>query len=182
MLRAGAVSVSKTSLPHDARRVCLARILRAHGVQGAVWVESFTLPPLALKAYAPLQTQGGRALSFAHLQAVRGARLRARFPGVESRAAADELAGEFLFAPREKLPRQDADTWYHADLLGLTAESADGATLGEIVGVHEFGAGPLLEVRPPEGESFFLPFRREHVAKIDLAEKRLVVEHWEGFV
>lgn len=167
--------------PAASSSVCLARILRAQGVRGTVWLESFTDPPLGLQSYAPLRTQGGRCLDLAELQAGRGARVRARFVGVEGRAAAELLAGEWLFAARRALPPQAANVWYHADLLGLSAEDRQGKRLGEIVGVHDFGAGPLLEIRPVKGKSFFLPFAQEHVPHIDLDRARLVIVAWEDF-
>ena len=44
-------------------RVCVAQIGGAHGVRGEVKLRSFTADPLAIKDYAPLESEDG-ATSF----------------------------------------------------------------------------------------------------------------------
>ena len=54
-----------------------------------------------------------------------------------------------LFVPRDRLPAiEEADTFYHADLVGLAAVSEDGAALGTVSAIHNFGAGDLIEIAP----------------------------------
>jgi 16S rRNA processing protein RimM len=40
--------------------------------------------------------------------------------------------------------------------------------------VHDFGAGDLLEVQPSEGASWWLPFTREAVPEVRMAEGRVI--------
>ena len=67
-----------------------------------------------------------------------------------------------LFVPRERLPPiEEADTFYHADLVGLAAVSEDGAALGTVTAIHNFGAGDLIEIAPAAGgEALLLPSTR----------------------
>ena len=82
---------------------------------------------------------------------------------------------EHGFVPREALPPpDDEDEFYVADLVGMAAETPDGAPLGQVKSVHDFGAGDLLEIEPPHGASWWLPFTREAVPKVLLAERRLI--------
>ena len=82
-----------------------------------------------------------------------------------------------LFVPRERLPPPAADEFYHADLIGLAAVTADGAEVGTVVAVHNFGAGDILELRPPAGgTTIMLPFTDAFVPRIDIAGGRIVVE------
>jgi 16S rRNA processing protein RimM len=46
--------------------------------------------------------------------------------------------------------------------------------VGEVVAVQNFGAGDLLEIRPAEGASFYLPLTVENVPTIDVA-RRVVI-------
>ena len=73
------------------------------------------------------------------------------FRGVSDRDAAERLTNLKLFVPRERLPPPAADEFYHADLIGLRAVTADGDEVGTVVAVHDFGAGDLLELRPQAG-------------------------------
>jgi 16S rRNA processing protein RimM len=79
--------------------------------------------------------------------------------------------------PRERLPKiEEADTFYYADLVGLSAVTADGATLGTVTAVHNFGAGDIIEIAAVGGGApLMLSFTEAAVPKIDLTAKQIVV-------
>ena len=160
-----------------ANRICVARIGAAHGVRGEVKLWSFTEDPAAVATYGPLETQDG-AQRF-EIEALRPAKdhFVARIAGVEDRDAADKLRNLDLFIPRARLPKiDDADTFYHADLIGLDAITPDGTRIGTVQALHNFGAGDIIEIRPAEsGDHLMLPFNETTVPTIDLAAKRIVV-------
>src|SRR5690606_31117293 len=94
----------------------------------------------------------------------------------------ERLTNLELYVPRERLPAtEDAATFYQADLVGMRAESATGEVLGEVVGVPNFGAGDLLEVRPANGATFLVPFADPFVPVVDVAAGRVVLELPEDF-
>jgi 16S rRNA processing protein RimM len=76
---------------------------------------------------------------------------------------------------RHALPAPDEGEFYHADLIGLQAVGQDGALLGTVVAVENFGAGDLIEIAPEDGPSRLVPFTRAAVPDIDVAGGRLVV-------
>ena len=160
-----------------AERICVAQIGGAHGIRGEVKLKSFTADPLAVKDYGVLESEDGAA-SFA-IEALRPAKgyLVARLRGVRDRNAAEQLTNLRLFVPRERLPPPAADEFYHADLIGLAAVTAEGTEVGTVVAVHNFGAGDILELRPPAGgATIMLPFTDAFVPRIDIAGGRIVVE------
>ena len=159
-----------------AERICVAQIGGAHGIRGEVKLKSFTADPMAVKDYGPLESEDG-STSFT-IAAVRPAKghLVARFRGVDDRNAAERLAGIKLFVPRERLPPADDEEFYHADLIGLSAVTAAGVAVGTVVAIHDFGAGDILELRPPAGgNTIMLPFTDTFVPDIDIAGGRIVV-------
>jgi len=84
---------------------------------------------------------------------------------------------------RERLPAPEPDEFYLADLVGLAVVDRDGAALGAVVAVHDFGAGPVLEFAPGAGgETVMLPFTEEVVPAVDVAGGRLVVVPPEGLL
>lgn len=164
-----------------AERICVAQIGGAHGLRGEVKLKSFTADPMAVSGYGPLMTEDGSATF--EIEAVRPARghLVARFRGVDDRNAAERLTNVRLFVPRERLPRLATDEFYHADLIGLSAVAADGAAIGTVVAIHDFGAGDILEVQPQAGgTTIMVPFTAACVPSIDIASGRLVVVPPEG--
>ena len=71
--------------------------------------------------------------------------------------------------PRDVLPAtEDEDDFYHADLIGLDAIGLDGAALGKILAVHNFGAGDMLEVRLVSGKQVFVPFTKAAVPEVSV--------------
>src|SRR5690606_30254814 len=86
------------------------------------------------------------------------------------------LKGAKLYIERSVLPPEDdADDFYHADLIGLSVEDEGGAVLGSVRAIYDFGAGDVLEIAPDKGRTFMVPFTREAVPVVDVAGGRLVV-------
>jgi 16S rRNA processing protein RimM len=157
-------------------QVCIARIGAAHGVRGAVKLWTFTEDPFAVTRYGPLLTKDG-ARQFEVAQArVAKDHLVATLKGVTTRDEAERLNGLELYVAREKLPATENDEFYHADLIGLAAVTSTNEPLGEVIAIHNFGAGDIIEIAPPAGTSIMLPFSNAVVPTVDLARRRVVIE------
>ena len=156
--------------------ICVARIGAPHGVRGAVKLWTFTEDPLAVKRYGPLATRdGARSFEVTHAREARG-HLVATLKGIATREEAERLNGIELYIAREKLPQTDTDEYYHADLIGLAAVSAADEPIGRVIAIHNFGAGDIIEIAPPNGATMLLPFTNAVVPTVDLAGGRVVVE------
>lgn len=160
-----------------ANRICVARIGAAHGVRGEVKLWSFTEDPAAVAHYGPLETQDGTRCF--EIEALRAAKdhFVARIAGVNDRDAAEKLRNIELYIPRARLPKiEEADTFYHADLVGLDAVAPDGTRVGTVHALHNFGAGDIIEIAPAGGgDPLMLPFNETTVPKIDVAARQIVV-------
>jgi 16S rRNA processing protein RimM len=159
-----------------AAQICIARIGAAHGVRGAVKLRTFTEDPFAVKAYGPLLTKDGtRSFEVATAREAKG-HLVATLKGIATREEAEQLNGIELYIAREKLPATDEDEYYHADLIGLAAVNAADEPLGRVLAIHNFGAGDIIEIAPPQGATMLLPFTNAVVPTVDLANGRVVIE------
>jgi 16S rRNA processing protein RimM len=159
-----------------ADQICIARIGAAHGVRGAVKLWTFTEDPFAVKAYGPLLTKdGARAFEVATAREAKG-HLVATLKGIATREEAERLNGIELYIAREKLPATDQNEYYHADLIGLAAVNAADEPLGRVLAIHNFGAGDIIEIAPPQGATLLLPFTNAVVPTVDLAGGRVVIE------
>jgi 16S rRNA processing protein RimM len=183
--------------------ILMGRFGSPHGVRGDIRLQSFTADPRAIASYGPLfDNSGARRFVLANVRPQVKDMLVARVEGVGDRAGAQALTGVELFLPRECLPPPEEDEFYLADLEGLRAETADGAVLGRVVALRNFGAGDILEVAPlahdPEkltdfsdkimrkkagGETLLFPFTKAVVPIVDVAGGRVVIappEEMEG--
>jgi 16S rRNA processing protein RimM len=159
-----------------APRVCVAEIGAAHGIAGEVRLRAFTEDPLAVTQFGPLQAEDGREIAITSLRPGKDC-LIARLAGVADRTAAERLRNAKLYVARDRLPAIDEpETWYHADLVGLAAVGPDGAALGRVVAVQNFGAGDLLEIAPAAGgPTLLLPFTDAVVPLVDVPNGRVMV-------
>jgi 16S rRNA processing protein RimM len=160
-----------------ADRIRVARIGAAHGIRGEVKLWSFTEDPLAVTQYGPLETEDGKRRF--EIEAARQAKdfLVARLVGIADRDAAETLRNTDLYVSRERLPPiKEDDTFYHADLVGLAVVSEDGAALGTVTAIHNFGAGDLIEIEPAAGgDALLIVFSETTVPTVDLKAGRIVV-------
>jgi 16S rRNA processing protein RimM len=159
-----------------AAQICIARIGAAHGVRGAVKLWTFTEDPFAVKRYGPLVTKdGARQFEVTHAREAKD-HLVATLKGIATREDAERLNGIELYIARDKLPVTDEDEYYHADLIGLAAVDTANEPLGRVIAIHNFGAGDIIEIAPPQGATMLLPFTNAVVPSVDLANGRVVIE------
>jgi len=157
-------------------KVCLGAVVGVHGVRGTVRIKSFTADPADIAAYGAVSDESGaRRFEVEVLGQARGAVL-ARLSGVADRDAAEALRGLRLYVPRAALPETKEDEFYHADLIGLPVETREGARLGTVRAVHNFGAGDILELRDDDGRELLLPFSDAIVPAVDLGAGRIVAD------
>ena len=157
-------------------KICVARIGAAHGVRGAVKLWTFTEDPLAVQHYGPLATKDGtRRFEVTHAREANG-HLVATLKGIATREEAERLNGVELYIARDQLPETDEDEYYHADLIGLDAVTTVGELLGRVIAIHNFGAGDIIEIAPPNGTTILLPFSNAVVPTVDIAGGRVVIE------
>jgi 16S rRNA processing protein RimM len=158
-------------------RICVAQIGAAHGLRGEVRLRSFTEDPAAVSSYGSLESEDGTQRF--EIEALRPAKdhFVARLAGVGDRDAASRLTNLKLYVPRDRLPpTDDADTFYQSDLIGLAAMTKEGAPLGTVKAVHNFGAGDIIEISAADGDKpLMVPFTADAVPTVDIKGKRIVV-------
>ena len=155
--------------------VCVAAVAAAHGVRGALKLKTFTEAPENVGAYGALLDEAGRELFEVEVIGPAKGGIVVKAEGISDRDAAEALRGVRLYVARSRLPEPEPDAFYYEDLVGLAVQDTDGRSLGQVIGVHDFGAGEVIEYRAPTGDSAMVPFTLGLVPEVDLAEGRLVV-------
>jgi len=157
-------------------KVCVGAIVGAHGVRGQVRVKSFTADPADVAAYGPVESEDGtRRFGLKVMGEAKGL-IIARLDGVTDRDQAEAMRGTKLYVSRARLPKTEEDEFLYSDLVGLKAEGLDGAVVGTVRGVADFGAGELLDIGLASGGSIMIPFTKAAVPVVDIAGGKLVVD------
>jgi 16S rRNA processing protein RimM len=157
------------------RLILIGRVAGPFGVRGELRIAAYGEDPLALLRYRRLlREDGAPVLTLTGGRAAKG-ELIARAEEVADRTAVEALKGCRLYVPRAALPEPEEDEFYLADLIGLEVRAPDGAALGRVSAVHDFGAGDVLEIAPPDGAPpWMAPFTKASVPEVRIAEGWLV--------
>lgn len=155
----------------------MGRIGAPNGVRGWVKVQSDTRPPENILTYDPWylgDEERPRRVVEARRQ---GRHLVVRLEGIEDREAAAALTHRVVSVARDRLPEPEPDSYYWADLEGLTVVTPDGAELGTVQGLFETGANDVMVVRGERER--LIPFIRDTVVReVDIATGRMTVD-WD---
>lgn len=156
-------------------------VVGAQGVRGLVRVKTFTETPKAIADYGPLFDESGDRSFSVTLVEARPTVAIVKLDGVSSREAAEALKGLLLHIPRTALPDVDEEEFYHADLVGLAAETAADGRIGTVSGLHDFGAGELIEIDLDAGGApLVCPFTLDVVPVVDIAGGKVVLDPPKG--
>lgn len=166
-------------------RLIVGRIARAHGVGGEVAVDVHTDDAerrFAVGQVIETDPAERGPLTVEHTRWHSG-RLLVRFAQVPDRTVAEALRGTLLVADSStSAATGDEDDYWDHDLVGLHAETADGAVLGTVEDVLHPPGPPLLAVRRPDGAELLVPFVRAIVPTVDVPAGRLVVTPPDGLL
>ncbi|MGN6501989.1 MAG: ribosome maturation factor RimM [Pseudolysinimonas sp.] len=153
----------------------VARLLKAHGLKGAIKLELYTddparrfVPGASFDLQVPTSSPWhGKTLQLSELRWYNGHPV-AFFDGITDRTAAEGLVKAILWVDQDaaELP-EESDAWYDHQLVGLRA-IRDGAEVGRVVRVDHLPAQDLLAVATATGE-VLVPFVKAFVPALDLA-------------
>ena len=168
----------------------VGRVRRAHGIHGELVIEPLTDAPDAVFAAGRRVFAGTvdgdpapdkRELIIEESRPFKGGWIVA-FVGISDRNEAERWRERYVLAPPSELePVADGEVYLH-DLPGLRVILASsGELVGEVGDVYELPQGVMLDVRRPQG-SVLIPFRPEVVTRLELAERRILIDPPEGLL
>ena len=175
----------KATPPEGAKtQLRVGRLVKAHGLKGALKLELYTDDPAG--RFAPGATF---TLQVPESSAWHGKSLTVRefrwmnshpvafFEGVEDRSGAEELVRAILWIDEdaESAPVED-DAWYDHQLVGLDVVR-DGDVVGRVIRVDHLPSQDLLAVRPTGAadDEILVPFVKAIVPEVDISAGRVIV-------
>jgi 16S rRNA processing protein RimM len=164
------------------RRILVGAVAGAHGVRGEVKIKSFTEQVRDVAAYGPVEDESGTRRFAIKIRGEAKGLVIASLDGIGDRNAAEALKGLRLYVPRAALGKKPkrapkgSERWFVADLVGLAAVDTNGAALGTVKNVANYGAGDILEVTTMAGETQLYAFTKRTVPEVDIANGRVVID------
>lgn len=161
----------------------VGRLVKAHGLKGALKLELYTDDPEG--RFAPGSTftlqvpesspWHGKPLTVREFRWMNSHPV-AFFQGVDDRDAAEGLVRAILWIDQPiDAPSGDDDAWYDHQLVGLSVVRA-GDVIGRVARVDHLPAHDLLVVTPHgTDDEVLVPFVSQIVPEVDIASGRVVV-------
>jgi 16S rRNA processing protein RimM len=156
----------------------LGRLGAPYGIKGWLHIESHTEPKQALLSYRDwtLKFVGGeRSVRRLAEGRIHGEGLVARIEGVADRNAAALLTGARIEVQRARLPKPKKNEYYQADLVGMKVGNLEGAALGTVSHFVDSPAGAVMVISGA-GPEYWVPARPQHLKKVDVQERTIVVD------
>jgi len=158
------------------KRILIGEITTAHGIKGYVKVRSYAEDETLLEHVGVHNAEvGGKPVRITLKNGVKGDWV-AEVHGVTDRNEAETLRGTKLYLDRDVFPDTDAGEYYVEDLKGLKVVDKDGKEIGTVLDVDNFGAGDIIDIKPPSGPSFYIPFTDDIVLDVDFDTGTVTVE------
>lgn len=172
------------------RLVSIGQVLEPHGLAGELKVLPLTDAPAYYEAHCRavlLETPGGLRRYEVRVLRRAGNRWRMALAGVESRAAAEPLAGAPVLLEREQLKPLEPGEYLVDDLVGCTVRTRGGETVGRVDGIMETGANDVLVVRTAQGApaseaEVLIPRTPEVVVAVDLTAGEITIDPLPGML
>lgn len=161
----------------------VAKILTTHGLDGEVKVSLITDFPeerfakdseLALKDNheRKLTVKSGRPFKQFWL---------VKFNEITDIDQAEQLRGKVLVVSEENQQELPAGSFYYRDILNAEViDQTNNERLGKIVDIQSPGANDVWLVKEDSGKEYWIPYIKDIVKKVDVANKKIYVELMEG--
>lgn len=173
-------------VPEGRTQLRVGRLVKAHGLKGAIKLELYTddpdgrfVPGATFTLQVPDSSPWhGKPLTVREFRWMNTHPV-AFFEGVDDREGAEELIRAILWVDQDETeaPAED-DAWYDHQLVGLEVVR-DGAVVGRVARVDHFPAQDLLIVRTSAGSAgereILVPFVKAIVPEVDIAAGRVIV-------
>ncbi len=163
-------------------------VRRAHGVRGAMAIESLVDAPDAIFASGAVLVAGDRngtpiANGTLHIEDGRPMNREwlVKFAEIDTRDAADRWRGRYLLADRSLVPPLSHNEVYIASLMGMQVEVEGQGRVGRVRDVYTAPQGLLIEVETATGTPL-VPWRPELIASVNEDTRTIVLKPLEGLL
>ncbi len=154
----------------------VGRLIKAHGIKGDLLTQSLTdFPELRFTVGAKLQLPNQQFLTVTKF-AEHSGRLLLHFKEIVDRTAAEQVAGNLLYADIDETEMPpEPGKYFDRQLIGLLVSTNDGDVIGKIVDVLHLPAQDVL-VMNMHGKEVLIPFVDPIVPVVDLENNMITID------
>jgi len=176
--------------PHPEKtQLRVGRLVKAHGLKGAMKVELYTddpdgrfVPGATFSLQVPDSSPWfGKSITVREFKWMNSHAVLF-LEGIEDRSEAETLVRAILWIDQDaEAESGEEDAWFDHQLVGL-AVVRDGRTVGRVARVDHMPAQDLLVITASDDREILVPFVKAIVPEVDLPGRRVVVDPPEGLL
>lgn len=105
-----------------------------------------------------------------------------KIKGIDNMNDAEKVKGLYLKIDRKDAKKLPKDTYFIADLIGLSVYTDEDEYLGKVEDIFSTGANDVYVVKNDEGKQILLPSIPEVLKTIDLEKEKIIVHILQGLI
>lgn len=159
-------------------KISIARIIKSHGLKGAVKVAVADERDGRFKKGQHLYTEDGEALTVLNFSD-NGLVSILEFEEVDSIDGAERLKNKDLLIDEQDLAPREDGSYYIKDLLGSRVTDTEGLELGQVKDVLNYSANDVLVI-DYKGKDCLVPFIEQIIVSVDTDKGLIIMDPIEG--
>ncbi|HPL98588.1 MAG TPA: ribosome maturation factor RimM [Bacillota bacterium] len=161
----------------------IGQIINTHGLRGAVKVYPLTDDISRFEKLKEVYVEENDGIVKYKVESVKflSSTVSVKLKGVDSEEAANKLRGSYIKVDRKSAVKLPKDTYFICDLIDLEVYDEKGLLLGTVKDVLQTGSNDVYVIQS-SGKDILIPALKDIVKKIDLENKKILVEMPEGLI
>ena len=162
----------------------IGQIVNTNGLKGVVKVNPFTDDISKFEELKYVYIQLKNELKKVKIEQVRYNKNQVllKLEGIDSIEEAEKYRNFYLKTEKESQEDLGEDTYYIVDLIGLDVYTAKNEYLGKIEDVFPTGSNDVYVVKDNLGKQILIPAIADVVKKVDLKNKKMIINLIPGLV
>lgn len=158
--------------------VVVGKVLKSHGTTGLFKIISYCQEPSSIFDYQPIILKCSRESIALNLKerkiSPKNNQFTAKILSSKNMETSKSLIGEKLLANKKKFHNPLENNFFYSDLEGCKVLDSNKKYIGKIVGVFNFGAGDILEIKKMDNSTLMINFNKKNFPDISIKEKIII--------
>ena len=162
----------------------IGQIVNHFGIKGMVKVNPFTDDISQFEKLKSILLVKDGKLSEVEIEETKYSKNQVllKLKGIDTVEEAEKYRGCYLKIARSNSKKLPKDTYFIADLLGLTVYTDENILLGKVEDIFNSGANDIYVIKSEDGKQILLPGTKEVIKQIDLEQERITVHIIKGLI
>jgi 16S rRNA processing protein RimM len=104
------------------------------------------------------------------------------FEGLDNINDVEHFKGAHLKINEDQLTELNEGEYYHYEIIDCEMFTTNGDKIGTVIDILSPGANDVWVVKRTKGKDVLIPFIKDVVKKIDVSEKKIIIELMEGLL